>query len=289
MQALSREPKLRQQTARELALQLEKCAGIASPTEVGEWVEAIVGPTLSAREEQIAAIESSSAALRVNQTDSGRPVPQTPDDSSSDVSAVPSSRDPYGMIGQPSSGRYPLSPLTPVTSTAPLYPPGATPAYAEQGPGTGSGTKLTGSMSLPVDRKLPVLGILAGLTVLLVVMAVVVAGRLEEENKRSAQPTPSGSVSGAISGAMPDIPPPPPPPSSETSEPSATPTTPSATPAPAQTSNPVTAHPAARPTQAPAVRPTQTATATTKPPAKNCDPPWIIDDKGHRQYKRECL
>jgi serine/threonine protein kinase len=305
MQALSRDPKERQKTARELALQLEKCAGMASPTEVGEWVEAIVGPAMSAREEQIAAIESSSALLRSPHTDSGRPMPMTPDDSSSDVSAIPSSRsNPYGMIGPTSgamphsSGRYPLGPPTP-TATAPLYPQGMAPQYAEQGPttGTGTGTKMTGSMSLPVDRKLPVLGILAGLMVLLVVMAVVVAGRLEQENKKAAQPVPSASVSASAPAASTasEIPPPP---SVATPEASAQPTSPPASAEPAAQST-ATSRPTAttRPTatQAPVVRPTATATATAtatqtaKPPAKNCDPPWIIDDKGHRQYKRECL
>src|SRR5690606_18525613 len=109
--------------------------------------EAIVGPTLTAREEQIAAIESSSASLRLSHSDSGRPVPQTPDDSSSDVD-----------VFAPSSDRHRLGPPTPVTSTAPLQPPGMAPPYAEGSPttGTGSGTKMTGSMTLPVDRKLPV-------------------------------------------------------------------------------------------------------------------------------------
>ena len=296
MQALSRDPKDRQKTARELALQLEKCAGIASPTEVGEWVEAIVGPTLSAREEQIAAIEAGSTSLRVPQTDSGRPIPQTPDDSSSDISAIPSHSQPWmmgppssGVHNHPSSGRFPLGPATP---TAPLYPPGATPPYAEQGPGTGSGTKMTGSLSLPVDRKLPVLGIMAGLLVLLIVMGVVVFGRLDQDKTVSPAGSASASASAAASATGPatsDIPPPPS--ATVTAEPS---TTASSQPTPsATTTQPV--HTTTRPTatQVPTSRPTaaQTATATqtTKPPPKNCDPPWIIDDKGHRQYKRECL
>jgi hypothetical protein len=41
------------------------------------------------------------------------------------------------------------------------------------------------------------------------------------------------------------------------------------------------------PTQTAASTVTAAATSTAKKP--NCDPPWIIDDKGHRQYKRECL
>jgi len=37
---------------------------------------------------------------------------------------------------------------------------------------------------------------------------------------------------------------------------------------------------------------TATATATHAPtsaPPANCDPPYVIDSKGHRQYKPQCL
>ncbi len=46
LRALSRDASKRHATARELAFELEKCVGIASGSEVGEWVENIVGPLL---------------------------------------------------------------------------------------------------------------------------------------------------------------------------------------------------------------------------------------------------
>src|SRR4051812_28145233 len=80
LRALSRDASKRHLTARELAFELEKCVGVASATEVGEWVENKVGSILSAREDQIAEIESNSASIRVS--DSGRPEPDSSDSDS---------------------------------------------------------------------------------------------------------------------------------------------------------------------------------------------------------------
>ncbi len=55
---LAREPASRYATARDFAVALEKCVGLASPTEVGEWVEAAAHVTLAERAGRIAEIES---------------------------------------------------------------------------------------------------------------------------------------------------------------------------------------------------------------------------------------
>ena len=59
MRGLERDPALRYATAREMALDLERCAGIVSPSEVGTWVERWAGAALSKRAALIAAIEGS--------------------------------------------------------------------------------------------------------------------------------------------------------------------------------------------------------------------------------------
>jgi serine/threonine-protein kinase len=66
LRGLAREPAHRYATAREFAIALERCAGIASSTEVGEWVEAIAHPALTKRAEKIAEIESSSANVQAS-------------------------------------------------------------------------------------------------------------------------------------------------------------------------------------------------------------------------------
>jgi serine/threonine protein kinase len=59
MRGLDRDPAKRYATAREMALDLERCAGVASTSEVGEWVESLAGTELSKRAALMAAIEGS--------------------------------------------------------------------------------------------------------------------------------------------------------------------------------------------------------------------------------------
>jgi serine/threonine-protein kinase len=59
---MSRDPARRFPTAREMAIALEKCWRMATPSEVGEWVEHVAGDELNKRAAQIAEIESVSSA-----------------------------------------------------------------------------------------------------------------------------------------------------------------------------------------------------------------------------------
>ncbi len=58
MRGLSRSPERRYATAREMALELEKAAGVASPSEIGDWVEALAHEALIKRASRVAEIES---------------------------------------------------------------------------------------------------------------------------------------------------------------------------------------------------------------------------------------
>jgi serine/threonine-protein kinase len=264
LRALSREAKQRHATARELALELERCVGIASPTEVGEWVENAVGSILSAREDQISAIESNSAALRVSQ--SGRPVPESPSDS--DISGLPFS--PAGTIVGlgPTSGtherdRQSQRNLARMTPTLPM-----TPSFNE-----GTGSKLTGSqLMLPVDRRLPILATVAGLIVLFVAVGIVLAGRFSDDaSAKVREPAAGGMVA--------------PPPRLPVPEPAAAPSPVSTLPAPEEP----------RPEVKPPPQPQRPVVAKPAPPPpppqpkKNCDPNYWIDEKGHKRYKIECM
>ncbi len=57
LHGLDPDPTSRYQTALEMAVELEKCAGVASAAEVGEWVESLVHDELAQRAERIAEIE----------------------------------------------------------------------------------------------------------------------------------------------------------------------------------------------------------------------------------------
>jgi serine/threonine protein kinase len=63
MCGLSLDPTLRFTTAAEMARALEACAGLASPAEVGDWVQAMAGEELERRAETIARVESQSGTM----------------------------------------------------------------------------------------------------------------------------------------------------------------------------------------------------------------------------------
>jgi serine/threonine protein kinase len=68
MRGLARNPDHRYATAREMAVELERCAGVASMSEVGSWVESLAGAELRTRASLIAAMESASAATSAVQS-----------------------------------------------------------------------------------------------------------------------------------------------------------------------------------------------------------------------------
>jgi eukaryotic-like serine/threonine-protein kinase len=166
-----------------------------------------------------------------------------------------------------------------------------------------TGSRGTGTMSLPVDRKLPVLASACGLLVLLVIMGVVLARRGSAETQAAgagSSASASASVSREVVTAdLPGIAP-----SAPTG---AADPTPAAVVAPAETAQPgegkpattgtgghasIGSHPVARPqaipTQAPAPRPTVNAAAAAAA-KKNCDPPFTYEANGRKKYKLECM
>ncbi|MDB4939519.1 MAG: Serine/threonine-protein kinase Pkn6 [Labilithrix sp.] len=324
LKALSRDASKRHATARELAFELEKCVGVASATEVGEWVENMVGTILSAREDQIAEIESNSASLRVSP--SGRPTPDS--DSESDLIGLPSSRAGTMLGVGPPSGTMPMSQakrrIAPPTPTRPMNPvplsdPSASGAHRPlSDENTGSkltGSRYTGTMALPVDRRLPILASALGLIVLLVIMGVVLIGR--PDNTAAITPLPSASsappiapaasagllgggsatgangaaavtsaASGATSAAV----------TGTTNVPDPGPSTAPADNGPIPTNPPphttAQVHSTGRPPAPPVTTGAKTATATPPPPPpprRNCDPPYTLDANGRKKYKLECM
>ncbi len=63
MRGLERDPQKRYSTAREMAIDIERCLGLASPTQVGAWVESVAREVLAHRAAVIAEIESSSSRV----------------------------------------------------------------------------------------------------------------------------------------------------------------------------------------------------------------------------------
>jgi serine/threonine-protein kinase len=61
LRGLERDPARRYSTAREMAADIDTTVGIASPTEIGDWVERIAGEELQGNARRIAAIERAAA------------------------------------------------------------------------------------------------------------------------------------------------------------------------------------------------------------------------------------
>jgi serine/threonine protein kinase len=83
LRGLSMDPKDRFTSARDMARALEDAVALASPSKIGEWVEAAARETLDHRSERIAAIESSSwtqspASLGKLRSQTRMTPPQTP-------------------------------------------------------------------------------------------------------------------------------------------------------------------------------------------------------------------
>jgi serine/threonine-protein kinase len=275
LRALSREASKRQATARQLAFELEKCVGVASASEVGEWVEGLVGPTLSAREDQIAQIESHSVDLRVSP--SGRPAPES-SDTDSDLGVPRAARVPIEttMIGVGGASE-PMPAI--VDRRAPFRPDTPASALSEQTGSALTGSRVTGTLALPLDRRLPVVAVALALGVLLAIVGVVVYRRgAVETRSHPLVATATAALPGPSSGAS-ALPGP---------DPSAQPLLYVQAEPPAATSAPP---PAARPT----ATPPRPLPATSKPappapaPRKNCDPPFSLDANGHKKYKLECM
>jgi serine/threonine-protein kinase len=104
MRGLERDPARRYSTAREMALDLERCAGIVSPSEVGTWVERWAGPTLAKRAALMAEIEATQVAHPAEPTTS-------PDPTAGDASIEVAVDVPDDALGH-ADGRSALSHVT---------------------------------------------------------------------------------------------------------------------------------------------------------------------------------
>jgi serine/threonine protein kinase len=250
MRALERDPARRFPTAREFAIALREATTLASPTEVADWVRALGGIKLAQRIQRVAAIEShSSSRVRVTA--------RSPLDT------------PLGLF------RVPVSEST---ADAVTVRPGA---VAESGSGISATSAIT-----PAPRSRLVAAALA------IAVGAATLGLIVGRSRAPANESPAASAS--------MVPPPAARPSTfEVSEPAA----PAPEPSFANTPPSVTsasaasvsglgskrpakpASPRQLPTMKPAAAPNRKATTL----AANCNPPYVVDAKGIRRIKTECL
>jgi serine/threonine-protein kinase len=99
LRGLARDPEQRFKTAREMALAIEQTIGLASPSEVGEWVELVAGEELTRRAQTVAAIEV--ASLDAPPPASVPPGPSSRAESHSQVSSISVARPATTSTGAP--------------------------------------------------------------------------------------------------------------------------------------------------------------------------------------------
>jgi serine/threonine-protein kinase len=316
LRALARNPAERFQTAREMAIALERCLRPATPSEVGEWVESLAGASLHRRAERMAQIESLTATQVALDPSPSRVIDGFGAPGGAAVGSLPSLPSLSPPAGAPRRGADPSgggdapapSPSFPgpsfdattgsrtlASSVLDSQPPDAASQLSTLSVVSGLDEEAFGR-GLRQRRRGVALGILSVVT--LASAGVLVAGAMSPRRPREALDGPSTR--------------PPPPAESSVAEPApretAAPPSPSAAAPPPQTPPGAAAAvaSAAGPSPKPGPRvnrpasPPATAAGRTRPtappsdaappaPAGNCTPPYTLDAQGIRHPKPQCL
>ena len=257
LRGLDRDPARRFNTAREMAIAVERCVGLASPSEVGEWVEHSAAEVLNHRAERVAEIESSSSVNSMtsiaNELAQGM--------SQAGPQAHPSGSD----VSRTSQGGFDHS--SSQLSSISLSKPGNAVSTAP-----------------PPRRLLLAFAIGAlGITAIAAVLATVMVLRMNRAQQKAAasadSPTTSALDSNPAATAIA--------PETASAVASAENTTPLAA------LDAGTATESTRPAIIPTAHaPSHASHASTKKaaaPSASCDPPWTIDpETGRKKYKLEC-
>ncbi|MBX3192164.1 MAG: serine/threonine protein kinase [Labilithrix sp.] len=280
MKGLAVDPAKRFASARELAIELERKVGIATPTEVSEWVERLAHDVLAARSTLVNAMELASASLA--------PIDSHPPPASFGGRAAP----PPAM--PPDQG----IPVEVDAANVQHEPPSSSAVFAHTQTSAGEGPR-----TMPWG--------LVGVAALLATIGIALGGYALYRRSLTPQEATAPAISVASSA-------PKPPPPSTSSSASATPEEPSAEKEPALAPSPSSAAssrpaPSASAEASPSAQPAAGSSATPPPsasasaPAKpafvapvfvpprppppkkpSCDPPYTVDEVGHRHYKPEC-
>jgi serine/threonine-protein kinase len=259
MRGLEAEPDKRFQTARDMAIEIERTVGLAAPSEVSEMVERLAADALRIRSERVQRIEIVAAQL----TAPGEEIaPSLPTSAEQPVQPQALEAAPVGSHDEQTSGGTQTT-----TDTA--------------------ATDLALGVALPVPAR-PALKI-AVVASLLVALVGLALGGYAVVRRRAAQ-------EGAAPNRT-DVAPAAPPPSSMPLPPASAGVPAQAAHLPSPTSSAAVAAtpPATGAATAPPVAPPRPAAASSpaaRPapaaPRKDCNPPWTIDENQHKHYKPEC-
>ena len=265
LKGLASKPEDRFASGRDMAIAIEKAAMLATPREVGEWVEKTAGEVLKKKADRITEVESISS-----------------------MNAVPQFR-----ASGPESNRRPLPEVT-----APSEPPtiASLPAHRRSNkevstPSVSQATTLSVSQPAPAATK-PAVLIAAVLAIALITGAAAVTASVLILRKTGPEPAATLTATTTTASAP-----------ATTSAPPAASSAPmiSVSSLPVDTSTPspdasgsadagaiATAAPPVK-TAGPPVGPVTGKPPVKKAPVVSCDPPYVIDGTGIKRYKPECV
>ncbi|MBS2011279.1 MAG: serine/threonine protein kinase [Deltaproteobacteria bacterium] len=284
LKGLATKPDQRYASARDLAVDLEKRVGLAPTGEVAAWVETLAADVLEERSKMVSAMEIVAADLIADE--------EAP---------------PPIVSFAPSSSRMPsASEAIPIELDAP--------GSNDTGTGTGFAHSHTqapsdpeGKTAPPPQNLRPMIALVGACALLAVIGLTLGAYALAQRGNGPVKPASSlvapssASPSSMPSGKSTSVSPPsssaPPaastlgtsPSSPDTSASSLASAAPSSAPSGATSAAAVSASAASAPAKAaqpPAFVPTK---PPPKKPTVSCDPPYTVDEVGHRKYKTECL
>jgi serine/threonine-protein kinase len=270
MRGLERDPGRRYASAREMAIDLERSAGVAPASEVGTWVESLARDELSQRAVRIAEIESASSSVSSNRTTFAEDMP-TVATSNPMMSSVrlPDliSEESSIVVAPPIIAKLPRTARRRVTFWATV-----TVAVLVAAIGALRLAGLPAGTGRPPPGSSPATPTLASPAENAPSPALATAGA---PGASPPSATSAAGVSGAQSDPIPVL---------------ALPVAPAGATSTAPNAAPAAARPFRRAPVAPS-RGAQRTGASPPPiaPSADCDPPFSIDDKGHKHYKPACL
>ncbi len=252
MRALATDPKLRYASARDLALDLERTIGIASPSQVSEWVERLAKDVLEARASLVSAMEL--AANDLSPVES-HPPPPPPGSEPEGAVHIPVDVD-EGAVHPPAGEVPSSSAVFAHTQTPHDLKAARTPAPA---------SRSVAWLVTATSALLALTGFGLGTYALL--------HRVKPPSQPSAT-APTAMTPPPLAPSATDAP-------TEASASASASASAAAPKAPAKLAAGASSGSPARKWAAP-------TPAAPKPPKPSCDPPYTVDEVGHRHYKPEC-
>jgi serine/threonine-protein kinase len=252
MHGLERTAASRYPNARDMALELERCVGIASPSEIGAWVTSLAGPALAERSQLVTEIERSSASRSSLE-------PSTGGDSEV-TQGTP--------VSKPRVSRQMMTATTEDVESSITFKP----------------TQETRRPPEP-RRSMLVPGLIGGAVV---VMGLVAARTLMHGPTSSAGPAPSAVPVPPSSASVPVVSREP---AVEGGVVSAAPASSGVTSAvpPSTSAPPDDSKPGVKRASGPSTRPAPPGVAPKAAAPADCNPPYYFDDQGHKHYKDACF